>query len=165
MLISGICKNQNLSKIMRRLKFYHAYKWYMQKSESVQDNETIKIFTMLTSGICKNQNLSKRMRWLKFLVTLRYNRITQFSPNLVFIKKKRICHFCGFCRSSGPQRGNKIKQKDRLILGNWLRAEEAMEREGDGDSSSWCFWNGPQRTWKKETVVTEGQRRDRDHPD
>ena len=51
---------------MRRLKFYHAYKWYMQKSESVQENETIKIFTMLTSGICKNQNLSKRMRRLKF---------------------------------------------------------------------------------------------------
>ena len=31
----------------KRLKLYHAYKWYMQKSESVQENEMIKILSCL----------------------------------------------------------------------------------------------------------------------
>ena len=70
----------------------------------------------------------------------------------------------GFCCFSEQQIEKKRKQKDRRILGYCIRAEKVVEHEGNGDTnSSWCTWNGPQRS-RKETGRNGNQKKNRDYP-
>ena len=51
---------------------------------------------------------------------------------------------------SADKSKNKRKQKDRQILWSCLRAKNAVEHEGDGDTiCSWCLWNGLQGLGKE----------------
>ena len=124
-------------ELCKRLKFNHNSKWYIHEPESVQENEMP-----------------------KFSGTLKYKQITQFRPHhetwyqLTRRKQHAKCIFLFQWTK---------KQKDGQILGSCQRAEEAIEPEGDGDTTCiWCTWNSPQRPGK-ETGDTGNQRKYQDH--
>ena len=70
-----------------------------------------------------------------------------------------LCHF------SRPQSENKRKQKERQIPRSCLRAEKAIEQEGDSDTNcNSCVWNGPHKLGKG-TDKVGNQSKNWDHPD
>ena len=102
----------------------------MQKPESILKNETHKIlcdFEILTDS---RQKLRLCFDWQE---------------------KKKNLGYRGFWRSSGSQRENKIKWKDKQMLWSYQRTnpppkkkqknKQTVEHEDDGDTnSSWCTW-------------------------
>ena len=56
-----------------------------------------------------------------------------------------------FCCCCGPLSENKIKRKDKQIIGRCQRTKTAEEQEIDDGSNCWCAWNGPQTLGKKDS--------------
>ena len=90
-------------KLYKRIKFAHVNKWYIQKPEPVQENETHKI--------------------LYIYEIQTDHRIPASRPNLALInKKKRTYHQVTFAIPA-DHRVNKRKQKSGQIPWFCLRAE------------------------------------------
>ena len=112
-----------LRELWYRLKFNHINKWYIQKLESVQENETHKVlwdFKMLTD-----------------------HPISAGSPDLMLIKKKqRICYLVDFA----VLEDHKVKMKESKNIDKYLDlARELEEHESGGDTHcSWFTWNSLQ---------------------
>ena len=66
-------------------------------------------------------------------------------PDLVLIRKKKITYrLIDFAVSADHKMKNKIKRKDRQILGPCQRTKKAVEPKSLGNTNrSWCTWNSP----------------------
>ena len=99
-------------ELCKRLKFDPNTKWYLHKPESVLENVMLKIprdFKVQTDCLI----LVRR-------------------PDLD--EKKKSLSSSGFCCSSGLQRENERKQKDKQILGSCLSAEKAVKHESNSNT-------------------------------
>ena len=106
-------------ELCKKVKFRHTTKWYMQKPETVLENETYQIFL----------NLEIQMGHL----------ILARKPGLV-LPNKRNLSYSGFSCPNRPQNEIKSerKQKAGQISGPCQRYEKAVEHESDNNTSrSW----------------------------
>ena len=89
------------------------------------------------------------MRCIKFSGTLRYKLILARGPDIVLInKKKRTCSLVDFTIPTDHKENERSKKIDK----NWDFARDLKKAvEHDCDTScSWCPWNCPTKSWKRD---------------
>ena len=87
----------------------------MLKPESVQENETHKIY--------------------RYFEIQTDNLISSRRPDLVKVNKKGSLPTSGFCHLPGSRIENQRKRKEREVHGPCQRTEKAMEHESDCDTN------------------------------
>ena len=108
-------------ELCKKFNFHHSTKWYMQKPESVLENETHKI---LWDFEVQTDHLIPARR-----------------PNLVLIDKKRkACHLVDSAVPADHRVKMKESEKYQQILETCQRTEKTVENEGEPRTN--CNW-GP----------------------